>query len=304
MIKSGFEKKIKYLIAWRKNMLGNPRNSQTEVQHSLLQQLNVCAGDLYCLSAMVLNAIDISERLEPCKICLLTAKYLFLFQWYFIFAGPRKKVVYTLPVTFGMGDLPVLSRHFHFFVTEHWTESWDWKSEAWTAGEGEAAHQGLVSTSLFLHVHYLGFVSVWFFPNALVIGRSKGHLIKNVSFKTNPGWQLLIVPWASIAMEFSLFPWGPGEFCLISPGCSKGIAVLWRAPCTRSCWKAKWSWWQLWASGDLVLSKETLPGLLSQDLIKSWKGKWRDLSSSMSSVCSSGASCRKHSSAEDFIWKL
>lgn len=72
-------------------MLGNPRNSQPEVQNSLLEQLSVCAGDLYCLSAMVLNAIDISGRLEPCKVCLLTAKYLFLSQWYFIFAGPSKK---------------------------------------------------------------------------------------------------------------------------------------------------------------------------------------------------------------------
>lgn len=54
-------------------MLGNPRNSQTEVE-----QLSVCVGDLYWLSAMVLNAFDVSESLEPCKICLLTAKCLFL----------------------------------------------------------------------------------------------------------------------------------------------------------------------------------------------------------------------------------
>lgn len=61
-------------------MLGNPRNSQTEVQYSPLEQLSVCAGDLYCLSAMVLNAIDDSGKLEHCKIRLLTAKCLFVSQ--------------------------------------------------------------------------------------------------------------------------------------------------------------------------------------------------------------------------------
>lgn len=87
--------------------------------------------------------------------CLTLLKYAFI-NWncyadliplifYLLFEA---KIIYMMMLTYVYGELWVLCRCFRSYVLEHRAESWDRKSEAWSAGEREATHQGLVSTNI------------------------------------------------------------------------------------------------------------------------------------------------------------